>query len=47
LDMVWSKAVAQASNETGLNGWPSTCPWSIESEVLEINWRPISVRASS
>jgi Domain of unknown function DUF29 len=40
LDMVWSKAVAQAGNETGLNCWPSACPWLIETEVLGIGWLP-------
>lgn len=30
LDMVWTKALAQATVETGLDVYPDTCPWSIE-----------------
>lgn len=40
LDMVWSKAVAQAVTETGLNCFPDDCPWSIEDEVLNPGWFP-------
>ena len=40
LDVIWSKAVAQAGNETGLNCWPDVCPWLIESEVLCDGWLP-------
>lgn len=40
LDMVWAKAVAQAVSETGLDCFPETCPWAIESEVLAETWFP-------
>ena len=36
---VWSDAVAQAGNETGLDALPEVCPWS-ESEVLGDGWLP-------
>lgn len=40
LDMVWSKAIASASNETGLDNWPNVMPWSMEEEVLNQDWVP-------
>ena len=40
LDMVWSKAIAQAGNETNLSSWPSTCPWSVDAEILREGWLP-------
>ena len=41
LDVVWSKAVAQASNETGLDcAWPPSCPWLMDAEILDENWLP-------
>ncbi|MBK1718950.1 DUF29 domain-containing protein [Thiocystis violacea] len=40
LDMVWSKAVAQAVSETGLDSFPETCPWLIDEEVLNPYWFP-------
>ena len=40
LDMVWSRAVAQAVNETGLDCFPPECPWSIQDEVLVETWQP-------
>lgn len=36
---VWSDAVAQAGNETGIDTLPEVCPWS-ESEVLSDGWLP-------
>jgi hypothetical protein len=36
---VWSDAVAQAANETGLDALPEVCPWA-ESEVLGEGWLP-------
>ncbi len=29
-DLVWSKAVAQAETETGLENFPESCPWSFD-----------------
>lgn len=40
LDMVWAKAVAQAGNETGLDGCPEVMPWSVGDEVLDPQWLP-------
>jgi len=40
LDMVWTKAVAQAGSETGLDCFPGVCPWVIEAEVLREDWLP-------
>lgn len=40
LDMVWSKAVAQAGDETGLDDWPDVLPWTLNSEVLNPDWLP-------
>lgn len=40
LDMVWSRAVAQATTETGLDDFPDECPWVIQSEVLCDTWLP-------
>lgn len=40
LDMVWTKAVAQAVGETGLDCFPEACPWAIEDEVLAETWLP-------
>ncbi len=28
--VVWKKALAQAVNETNLDVFPQTCPWSVE-----------------
>lgn len=41
LDMVWTKAVAQAGEETGLeNCWPEVMPWSLAEEVFNPEWFP-------
>ncbi|PZN70566.1 MAG: DUF29 domain-containing protein [Candidatus Methylumidiphilus alinenensis] len=32
-DMVWSKALAQAASETGLDVFPEVCPW-VTDEIL-------------
>lgn len=40
LDMVWSRAVAQAVNETGLDCFPEQCPWRVPDEVLADEWLP-------
>lgn len=38
-DGVWADAVAQATNETGIDTLPEVCPWS-EAEVLGEGWLP-------
>lgn len=40
LDMVWSKALAQAATETGLDCFPDTCPWLMDDEILNADWFP-------
>ena len=40
LDMVWARVIAQAVNETGLDCFPETCPWTIQDEVLSESWLP-------
>ena len=40
LDMVWSKAVAQAVSETALDCFPGLCPWAMDDEVLNPDWLP-------
>jgi uncharacterized protein DUF29 len=40
LDVLWSGAVAEAVTETGLDGFPATCPWSLADEVLADEWLP-------
>lgn len=40
LDMVWSRALAQAVTETGLNAFPETCPWAVDDEILAEDWFP-------
>ena len=40
IDVVWARAVAQAVNETELDCFPETCPWSIPDEVLSEAWFP-------
>ncbi len=36
---VWSDAVAQASDETGLDCFPESCPWKM-ADVLTPGWLP-------
>lgn len=38
-DAVWADAVAQATEETGIDTLPEVCPWS-EAEVLGEGWLP-------
>ncbi len=38
-DGVWADAVAQATDETGIDTLPEVCPWS-EAEVLGEGWLP-------
>jgi hypothetical protein len=40
-DVVWSKAVAVAAEETGLDAFPDTCPWSVE-HILSPEFFPIN-----
>jgi hypothetical protein len=40
LDVVWTRAVAQAVNETGLDAFPEVCPWAVRDEVLSETWWP-------
>ncbi len=42
LDVVWASAIAQTVNETGLTGFPESCPWTIQDEVLNLTWWPTS-----
>jgi hypothetical protein len=42
LDVVWTRAVAQAVNETGLDAFPEVCPWAVRDEVLAETWWPVS-----
>lgn len=38
-DVVWSEAVAQATNETSLDTFPPSCPWTTE-QILSPDWLP-------
>lgn len=40
IDVVWSKGVALAVSETGLDCFPETCIWSMDDEVLHPSWLP-------
>lgn len=40
LDVVWSRAVAQAVTETGLDCFPEECPWDLQGEVIRCAWLP-------
>ncbi|MGG1949321.1 DUF29 domain-containing protein [Trinickia sp. NRRL B-1857] len=39
LDLVWSKAVLSAENETGIEGFPEGCPWTME-QILDAAFLP-------
>ena len=43
-DGVWSDAVAQAGEETGLDTLPEVCPWT-EADILGEGWLPPSLPA--
>ncbi len=47
IEVVWARAVAQAVNETDLDCFPETCPWSIAEEVLSEAWFPTAPSKSS
>lgn len=38
-DAIWSDAIAQTAEETGLSDFPETCPWESR-EVLDKAWLP-------
>jgi hypothetical protein len=40
-DSVWSDALAQATEETGIDTLPAFCPWAVD-EVLGPDWLPAS-----
>jgi hypothetical protein len=40
VDVVWSKGVALAVSETGLDCFPETCVWSMDDEILNPSWLP-------
>jgi Domain of unknown function DUF29 len=40
LDLIWEKAVVAAANETGLDVFPETCPWSMMDQVLTQEFYP-------
>jgi hypothetical protein len=46
LDVIWSKAVALAVSETGLDCFPDSCPWDMDNEVLQPDWYPQDQRAA-
>lgn len=37
---MWVDARLAATQETGLTDFPSTCPWSLQDEVLADHWLP-------
>lgn len=41
-DGVWADALAQATEETGVDSLPSVCPWVVQGEVLNPEWLPES-----
>ncbi len=41
MEAVWSDAVTQAINETGLDSFTETCPWT-NAQVLSTEWLPDS-----
>jgi len=47
LDVVWSKAVASAVSETGLDAFPDTCPWTMQDEVLRADWYPDAIMTAA
>ena len=40
VDVAWSKGVALAVGETGLDCFPDACVWSLTDEVLNGDWWP-------
>ncbi|MBK1719423.1 DUF29 domain-containing protein [Thiocystis violacea] len=42
---VWSDAVAKASEETGLDDFPESCPWRVDA-ILDPDWFPTALAGS-
>ena len=40
IDVVWSKGVALAVSESGLDCFPDDCIWSMADEILNVSWLP-------
>jgi hypothetical protein len=40
LQHLWGRAVKRANRETHLNGFPQSCPWSVQEEILAEDWLP-------
>ncbi|TKI02139.1 DUF29 domain-containing protein [Martelella alba] len=40
MDVIWSKAVAMASSETGLDCFPDDCIWSVTEILSPEHWLP-------
>lgn len=40
-EVIWAKALAQATEETGLEDFPEICPWAV-AEILNPDWWPAS-----
>ena len=38
LDLVWTRSVISASNETGLDDFPETCPWTMQQVLSNDFW---------
>ena len=38
LDLVWTRTVIAASNETGLDDFPETCPWTMQQVLSNDFW---------
>lgn len=45
-EVIWAKAVAQATEETGLEDFPDICPWSA-TEILDPEWWPEAGQATA
>ena len=39
VDVVWSKAIAEAATETGLADFPESCPWSFD-QIMDAGFWP-------
>ncbi len=40
IDLVWTKGVALAVSDTGLDCFPDECIWSMTDEILNLSWLP-------
>lgn len=40
LDLTWSRALALAVTDTGLDCFPEACPWDLTDEALNSGWWP-------